>query len=220
MTPQAETTIPTATQARAGRAYLTLKRAADVVFALLALLVASPFLLVGIIGTRLGGPAFFSQPRSGQFGREFTILKLRTMTAGRAPDPKELVPLDHPEITSFGRLLRRTKIDELPQLFSVLRGDMSIIGPRPTLPVQVAQYDDFQRQRLLLRPGITGLAQVNGNTALSWPQRIQYDVYYVHHCSLALDISILLKTVAVILLGERRFARPFEQSPYATRGAA
>jgi lipopolysaccharide/colanic/teichoic acid biosynthesis glycosyltransferase len=93
---------------------------------------------------------------------------------------------------------------------------MSLIGPRPTIPEQVAKYDDFQKQRLLVRPGITGLAQVNGNAALSWPERIRYDVYYVHHRSLWLDLVILLKTLIVIPLGESRFARPFEQSPYAS----
>jgi lipopolysaccharide/colanic/teichoic acid biosynthesis glycosyltransferase len=199
--------------------YLPFKRAADVLLALLLIILLSPLLVLAVIGTKLTsrGPLLFRQIRSGRNGREFRISKFRTMIAGRSPDPKELVPLDHPEITPFGRFLRRTKIDELPQLFCVLAGHMSIVGPRPTLPDQVARYDDFQRQRLHLRPGINGLAQVNGSTALSWPERIKYDVYYVHHCSLGLDLTILLKTLHVILRGEKRFARPFEQSPYARR---
>ena len=94
----------------------------------------------------------------------------------RTPDPKELVPLSHPEITPVGRLVRRLKIDELPQLVNVLKGEMSLVGPRPTLPDQVAAYDDFRRQRLLVRPGITGLAQVNSNASVPWDERILFDV--------------------------------------------
>ena len=139
------------------------------------------------------------------------------MRGDRKPDPRELVPLDHPEITTIGRFIRRTKIDELPQLMNVLKGEMAIIGPRPTLPDQVAAYDDFKRQRLLVRPGCTGLAQVNGATAISWDERIKYDVYYAYHCSLWLDLHILLKTTVVILRGDAAFARPFDQSPYANR---
>lgn len=194
------------------------KRGLDVVAGLTALVVLSPLLLIGIVGTKLTsrGPIFFRQTRVGRGGREFSVYKIRTMAAGRTHDPKEIVPLEHPDITAFGRFLRRTKIDEMPQVLSVIGGDMSLIGPRPTIPEQVANYDDFQRQRLLVRPGVTGLAQVNGNAALSWPERIRYDVYYVHHRSLWLDLVILLKTLIVIPLGESRFARPFEQSPYGS----
>lgn len=199
--------------------YLPLKRLIDVLAAALVIVVLSPVLLAAIIGTKLTspGPVFFKQVRSGRNKREFCTYKFRTMIADRTPDPQELVPLDHPDITPCGRILRRTKIDELPQLLAVLAGHMSIVGPRPTLPDQVARYDEFQQQRLTVRPGITGLAQVNGNTALSWAERIKYDVYYVHHCSPTLDAMILLKTALVLLLGEKRFARPFEQSPYARR---
>ena len=119
------------------------------------------------------------------------------MRGGRTPDPKELVPLDHPEITSAGRLLRRLKIDELPQLINVLKGEMSLVGPRPTLPDQVAAYDDFRRQRLLARPGITGLAQVNGNATVPWDERILSDIAYVRLCSFTMDLGILLRTVWV-----------------------
>ena len=200
--------------------YLPIKRLIDLVAGLLVIVLFSPILLIAAVGTKLTspGPVFFRQVRGGRNKREFCIYKLRTMVADRKPDPKEVVPLDHPDITPFGRILRRTKVDELPQILSVLTGHMSIVGPRPTLPDQVARYDEFQLQRLNLRPGITGLAQVNGNTALSWPERIKYDVYYVRHCSPALDLMILSKTVVVLLLGEARFARPFEQSPYARGG--
>jgi lipopolysaccharide/colanic/teichoic acid biosynthesis glycosyltransferase len=153
--------------------------------------------------------------RGGRNGVTFRALKFRTMRAGRKPDPKELVPLDHPEITRVGRWLRRLKIDELPQIINVLKGDMALVGPRPTLPDQVAAYDDFRRQRLLVRPGITGLAQINGNVALSWDQRILYDIAYVRRCRLSMDLGILLKTLWVVGRGDARAARPFQDSPYA-----
>ena len=114
-------------------------------------------------------------------------------------------------------MLRRLKIDELPQIINVVKGDMSLIGPRPTLPDQTRAYNDFQRQRLLVRPGLTGLAQVNGNAAVSWEERIKYDVHYVRHHGFRMDVGILLKTVLVLVRGEALMARPFEESPYARR---
>lgn len=205
-------------EVRPSPAYLRIKRVLDVAAALVGLVLLSPLLLLAAVGTRLTsrGPIFFSQERGGRFGRRFVVYKFRTMDAGHVHDPNEVVPLTHPGITPFGRFLRRTKIDELPQLWNVLKGDMSIIGPRPTIPEQIERYNEFERQRLLLRPGITGLAQVNGNTLLPWPERIRYDVYYVRHCRLGLDLRILIRTVAVLLLGDRRFARTIEQSPYAS----
>jgi lipopolysaccharide/colanic/teichoic acid biosynthesis glycosyltransferase len=136
------------------------------------------------------------------------------MSHGRKSDAVELVPLDHPGITLVGRLLRRTKIDELPQLFNVLTGKMSLVGPRPDLPEHVADYSPFKLQRLAVRPGLTGLAQVNGAATISWDQRIRYDVHYIAHCSLWMDLSILLKTIGVIVHGEGRYAKPFQDSPY------
>ena len=157
----------------------------------------------------------FVQERAGMGGRIFRPLKFRTMRAGRRPDPNELVPLNHAEITPVGRWLRRFKIDELPQLINVLAGEMSLVGPRPTLPDQVERYDDFRRQRLLVRPGVTGLAQVHGNTATSWDQRILYDIAYARRCSVALDLLVVFKTIAVIPLGEAAGVRRFQESPYA-----
>lgn len=193
------------------------KRAADISVALLALLLVSPILLAAIIAIRLGGPGpvFFRQVRTGRDGRPFRPYKLRTMRAGRTPDPNEIVPLNHPEITATGRLLRRLKIDELPQIINVLTGDMSLIGPRPTLPEQTDAYDAFQRQRLLVRPGLTGLAQVNGNAAISWDERIRYDVHYVRHHGLLMDLGIVVKTFLVVCRGEAHYARAFATSPYA-----
>jgi len=193
------------------------KRALDVVIAALCLVLLSPVLLVAAIGVKATsrGPVLFTQDRSGKDGRIFRLYKLRTMRGSRTPDPKELVPLDHPEITGIGWWLRRLKIDELPQLFNVLTGDMSLVGPRPTLPDQVAAYDDFRRQRLLVRPGITGLAQTHGNTLMSWDERILYDIAYVRRCGLLLDLIILARTVAVVFVGEQAMSRPFASSRYA-----
>jgi lipopolysaccharide/colanic/teichoic acid biosynthesis glycosyltransferase len=183
----------------------------------LLLLLFSPVLLLSAILVRLSspGPVFFTQARAGRGGHRFVIYKFRTMRGGRKPDPKELVPLDHAEITRIGWWLRRLKIDELPQLWNVLRGDMSLVGPRPTLPDQVEAYDDFRRQRLLLRPGISGLAQVHGNTAISWDERILYDIAYVRRCSLLLDVRILLRTVLVVVGGEARNPVAFGKSAFA-----
>ena len=194
-----------------------LKRACDLTLSLLGLILISPLLLVSMLLVKLSspGPVFFRQVRSGRAGREFRPYKLRTMRGNRVPDPNELVPLSHPEITAIGRVLRRLKLDELPQILNVVSGDMSLIGPRPTLPEQTRAYDEFRRRRLAVRPGLTGLAQVNGNTAISWDERIRYDVHYVGHHGFWMDVGILIKTVLVILRGDEHFARPFEQSPYA-----
>ncbi len=189
-------------------AYLPVKRLADIVISLVGVVILSPVLALSALAIRLTGrgSVFFTQTRIGLDEKPFRLFKFRTMRAGRTPDPKELVPLDHPEITWIGRILRRTKVDELPQIFNVLLGDMSLIGPRPTLPDQVERYDDFERQRQWVRPGCTGLAQVHGGTAISWPERIEWDVYYVRHLNIWLDLRILCRTPMVIIFGEDRFA--------------
>lgn len=193
-----------------------LKRGFDILVAGLMLLMTSPVWLPAAILIKLTspGPLFFVQERSGRQGRIFHPLKFRSMRGGRRPDAKEIVALDHPEVTAVGKWIRRLKIDELPQLLNVLRGEMSLVGPRPTLPDQVAAYDDFRRQRLLVRPGLTGLAQVHGNTTLSWDERILYDIAYVRRCSFGLDIWIMLRTLWVVLRGEARMTTVFGQSPF------
>jgi len=194
-----------------------LKRPFDAFTAAAALLVLSPLLGVIALFIKLTspGPVFFRQQRAGLDNQVFRPFKFRTMRSDRTPDVKELVPLVHPDITPVGRLLRRFKLDELPQLINVLIGDMSLVGPRPTLRDQTLRYTAFQAQRLLVRPGITGLAQVNSSAEQPWNERICYDVAYVRRCSFVLDIKVLIKTPLTMLFGEHRTARPFAQSRYA-----
>lgn len=143
------------------------------------------------------GPVLFRQERIGLDGVPFEALKFRSMLDGDNP----LIPADD-RITTVGRVLRRFSLDELPQLINVARGDMSVIGPRPTVREQVERYDDFQRRRLEVRPGITGLAQINGRNSIPWDERIRYDVDYVNRCSLRLDLSILARTLGAVSSGE------------------
>ena len=173
-----------------------IRRAIDVVVAAVALVVLSPLLAVAAILVRrtMGRPVIFRQARSGRGGIEFTIVKLRTMRAERYPDEP-----DADRLTRLGRLLRASSLDELPQLLNVLRGDMSIIGPRPTLPEQVARYGAHERRRLDIRPGLTGWAQVNGRNSLTWPERIELDIWYIDHRSLRLDLRILRRTIAQLV---------------------
>jgi len=194
-----------------------LKRGFDVAAASILIILLIPLLLLValLIKSTSRGPVFFIQARAGRDGEIFRVTKLRTMRGGRRPDPEELVPLNHPEITPVGRLLRRFKIDELPQLWNVLRGEMSLVGPRPTLSKQVTAYDEFRRQRLLVRPGITGLAQVYANSAVSWDERILYDIAYVRGCSFALDCRIMLRTILVLIRGEESTTRPFWETRFA-----
>jgi lipopolysaccharide/colanic/teichoic acid biosynthesis glycosyltransferase len=192
------------------------KRVFDLVAGVLLVVLCSPILLGATLAIKLSsrGPLFFQHVRIGREGREFQPYKFRTMYHGRSHDAVELVPLDHPEIMPVGVVLRRLKIDELPQIFNVVKGEMSLVGPRPDLPEHVAEYTPFKLQRLAVRPGLTGLAQVNGAAAVSWEERIRYDVHYIARCSLALDLGILIKTLGVIVHGEGHYARQFEDSPY------
>ncbi|MBI4580179.1 MAG: sugar transferase [Planctomycetes bacterium] len=196
--------------------YAVIRRVFDIVVSLALIGLLLPVWVAAVIAIKLTspGPLLFSQPRGGRGGVPFTAYKFRTMRADHVHDPTEVVPLGHKNITPLGRFLRRAKIDETPQLIHVLIGHMSIIGPRPTIMDQVVRYDAFERRRLEVRPGLTGLAQVNSNATMSWPERIKYDVYYVEHQGPRLDLLILAKTIAVLFLGEQRFSRRFEDSPY------
>ena len=194
---------------------LAVKRGMDLLGAAVALAAALPLLVLAACWVKLhdGGPVFYRQRRSGRGGREFDVFKLRSMQVNDLPvHAVGEVSASHPLVTAPGRVIRRLKIDELPQLLSVLRGDMSLVGPRPTVPEQVREYGPFERRRLLVRPGLTGWAQVNGNVGFTWPERILLDVWYVDHWSLALDARILVRTAGVIVSGERRNAAALREA--------
>jgi lipopolysaccharide/colanic/teichoic acid biosynthesis glycosyltransferase len=182
-----------------------IRRAIDIAFSATALIVSAPLLAAAMLAIRLEsrGPAIYRQRRVGMGGREFDVLKLRTMVRGAEYLGAGLaVNENDARITRVGALLRRASLDELPNLLNVLRGEMSLIGPRPTLPHQVAAYDERQRRRLAIRPGITGWAQVNGRAALPWSERIELDLYYIENRSWRLDLEILRRTPAMVLGGE------------------
>jgi lipopolysaccharide/colanic/teichoic acid biosynthesis glycosyltransferase len=179
-------------------------RAADSALAGLALVVAAPVIGVVALAIKLedGGPVFFRQTRVGKDGVDFDLLKLRTMVVGAEKvGAGYAVNKGDVRITRVGRALRRLSLDELPQLWNVVRGDMSVVGPRPTLRYQVERYDEHQRRRLEVKPGITGWAQVHGRAALPWSERIELDVWYVEHRSPRLDVEILLRTPLALFGG-------------------
>ena len=182
-----------------------LRRAFDVLVAGTALVVASPFLAVAALAIRLesAGSAVYRQRRVGKDGRPFDVLKLRTMVTGAEHMGAGLaVSEGDTRITRVGRLLRRTSLDEVPNLVNVLRGDMAIVGPRPTVPEQVDRYTARQRVRLAVKPGITGWAQVNGRTELPWDERIELDLWYIEHRSWRLDLRIVWRTIRMVFGGE------------------
>ena len=181
-----------------------MNRAADIALAGLGLAVASPLLAAAAIAIKLedGGPILYRQTRVGKDGRDFEVLKLRSMVVGaEGQGAGYAVDRGDSRITRVGRLARRTSIDELPQLWNVVRGDMSVIGPRPTLRYQVERYDERQRRRLDVRPGLTGWAQVHGRATLPWADRIELDVWYVEHRSPLVDLKILARTPRALLGG-------------------
>ena len=182
----------------------TLNRAADVAAASLGLAAASPLLILAALGIKLedGGPVFYRQRRVGLLGQEFELVKLRTMVVGaEGIGAGYAVNVRDQRITRVGRLLRRLSIDELPQLWNVVRGDMSLIGPRPTLAYQVERYTPRQRKRLAVKPGITGWAQIHGRARLPWDERIELDVWYVEHRSPWVDLKILARTPRALFAG-------------------
>jgi lipopolysaccharide/colanic/teichoic acid biosynthesis glycosyltransferase len=181
-----------------------LRRIFDVLVSAAVLALTSPIVALAILAIRLEskGHPIYRQHRVGKDGAPFDVLKLRTMVSGAETMGAGLAVDDgDSRITKVGALLRRTSVDELPNLVNVLKGEMSIIGPRPTVPVQVAQYTDRQRGRLALKPGITGWAQVNGRASLPWPQRIELDLFYIEHATTVLDIKILYLTARMLVTG-------------------
>jgi lipopolysaccharide/colanic/teichoic acid biosynthesis glycosyltransferase len=181
-----------------------MNRALDVAAAGVALAAATPVFAAAAVAVKLedGGPVFYRQRRVGLHGEEFDLLKLRTMEVGaEQKGAGYAVNEGDPRITGVGRVLRRLSLDELPQLWNVLRGDMSLIGPRPTLAYQVERYTPRQRRRLEVKPGITGWAQIHGRTRLPWDERIELDVWYVEHRSPWLDLKILARTPLALFAG-------------------
>jgi lipopolysaccharide/colanic/teichoic acid biosynthesis glycosyltransferase len=179
-------------------------RIADLAIATLALIIASPVLLIAAIAIKLNsrGPVIYRSRRVGLDGREFELLKLRTMHTGNDPvGVGTPVYADDPRVTRVGAMLRRLSLDELPNLANVLRGELAIVGPRPTLLAQVEAYTPRQRRRLEVKPGLTGWAQVNGRAGIPWDERIELDVWYVEHRSLGLDLRILARTFRMLITG-------------------
>jgi lipopolysaccharide/colanic/teichoic acid biosynthesis glycosyltransferase len=179
-------------------------RSLDVLIAGIALLVTSPLLLAAAVAIRLEseGAVIYRQRRVGLHGEPFEMLKLRTMVSGaEGIGPGLAVNEGDPRITRVGAFLRRFSLDELPNLVNVLRGEMAIVGPRPTIQAQVDQYTDRQRRRLEVKPGLTGWAQVNGRASLPWHERIELDVWYVDHRSPRLDVAIMARTVRLLATG-------------------
>lgn len=196
----------------ASRRYDPLKRLLDVVAASAGLVLCLPLVVPLAILIRLDSPGspLFRQTRIGRGGRPFTLYKLRTFHChahGFYGD--EEIRWRDPRITRVGGWLRRTKLDELPQLLNVLAGHMSLVGPRPSMPEQVARYDTLERLRLGVRPGLTGVVQISGNTFVPWPERIRMDRWYVAHRSLRVDLAVLLHTLPVVRRGERAGDDPF-----------
>jgi lipopolysaccharide/colanic/teichoic acid biosynthesis glycosyltransferase len=191
-----------------------LSRVLDVVLGAALLLITAPLLALGALAIRLEsrGPVFYRQLRVGRDGESFELWKLRTMVPGAESMGAGIYVLEgDPRITRVGRLLRRFSLDELPNLVNVLRGDMAIVGPRPTVQEQVDRYTDRQRRRLEVKPGITGWAQINGRTSLSWPERIELDVWYVEHRSMRLDLRILARTARMLATGHGLYSEDLRQ---------
>jgi lipopolysaccharide/colanic/teichoic acid biosynthesis glycosyltransferase len=189
-------------------------RLLDVLLAALLLVVASPFLLAAVVAIRMesGSPAIYRQRRVGRHGQPFDLWKLRTMVSGAEALGAGIYVLEgDARITRVGRLLRRLSLDELPNLVNVLKGDMALVGPRPTIQEQVDRYTDRQRRRLEVRPGITGWAQINGRSSLPWPERIELDVWYVDHRSLRLDLRILARTARMLVTGHGLYSEDPKQ---------
>ena len=178
-----------------------IKRVLDFIISLLALTVLSPLLLVlTLVGAvKMRGNPFFVQERPGRNGRVFRLIKLRSMTNEKKNG--ELLP-DEERLTGYGRFLRRTSLDELPELLNILVGHMSIVGPRPLLVKYLPLYNEHQARRHEVRPGLTGWAQVNGRNSITWEQKFDYDVWYVDHVSFALDVRIVMMTVRSVLKRE------------------
>ncbi|MDP9821550.1 sugar transferase [Nocardioides massiliensis] len=205
---------PSEAVAAVARGEYRTKRVVDLVAAATLILALLPLLtlLAAVVACTSRGPVFYRQVRVGRGGREFVVWKFRTMRPGAAHELPDLQEQNEaagplfkiradPRVTRVGRVLRRTSMDELPQLFNVLTGSMSLVGPRPALPIEVARYGDAMHRRHVVRPGLTGLWQVSGRSDLPWERAVELDLQYVERCSLRLDLLILLRTVPAVLRG-------------------
>ena len=179
-----------------------IKRLLDFILSLFAIIILSPVLLIValLVRIKLGSPVIFKQKRPGLNEKIFTLYKFRTMTDAK-DEQGNLLP-DEIRLTKFGKLLRSTSLDELPELFNILRGDMSIVGPRPLLVRYLPLYNEHQKHRHDVRPGFTGYAQCNGRNAISWEEKFDLDVYYTKNLTLFMDIKIIIKTIKVVLFRE------------------
>ena len=194
---------------------LSIKRLLDFTASFIGLMILSPLFAIIAVAIKIddSGPVIFCQERAGTDGRIFQVIKFRSMVVDAAKKGAGVfVEEDDPRITRVGKVLRSYSLDELPQLINVLKGEMSLVGPRPTLSYQVERYNEKQRRRLSVRPGITGWAQVNGRSALNWPERIELDIWYVDNWSFWLDIKILIKTIYVVL-GKDGLYREVKEDP-------
>ena len=193
--------------------YKYIKRFFDIVSSLIAIIVLSPVLVITsiLVRTKLGSPVLFKQERPGKDEKIFTLIKFRTMTDER-DENGELLP-DEVRLTKFGKFLRSTSIDELPELFNILKGDMSVIGPRPLLVQYLPYYTEEERHRHDVRPGLSGLAQANGRNNVTWEEKFAWDIKYVNEMSLILDINILLKTVFNVLKRDDVVVDSYEVEP-------
>jgi lipopolysaccharide/colanic/teichoic acid biosynthesis glycosyltransferase len=191
-----------------------MNRPLDLALAGVLLVVTAPLMALAALAIKLEsrGPVFYRQRRVGKDGRPFELLKLRTMVPGAELMGAGVYVLEgDPRITRVGRLLRRFSLDELPNLVNVLRGELAIVGPRPTVQEQVERYTERQLRRLEVKPGITGWAQINGRTSLSWPERIELDVWYVENRSLRLDLRILARTARLLATGHGLYSEELRQ---------
>ena len=186
-----------------------IKRIIDIIISLFAILILSPLLILVaiIIWVSSKGGVFYKQVRLGFQGKTFTLYKFRSMYVDNTVSASQQVYQNNAQVTLIGKFIRRFKIDELPQLINVLYGDMSIVGPRPSLPSLMNEFNETAHYRLKVRPGLTGLAQVNGNIYLTWEQRWEYDKRYVETLSFLNDMTIIFKTILIVLLGENKFKK-------------
>lgn len=187
---------------------VALKRLTDLIISLFLLILLSPILILCTLFIKLGdkGPIFYKQQRVGLNGCFFEILKFRSMSVNENREIGQTFNTD-PEVTWIGRLMRRTKIDELPQLINVVKGDMGLVGPRPCLIITYEEMPEWAKERFKVRPGMTGLAQINGNIFLRWEERWKYDIQYVKTLSILNDIKIVFKTILVVVFGEDKFKK-------------